>query len=193
METKAQRTRRRLLDAAERLVDRHGAARLTLSAVAEEAGVSKGGLLYHFGTKDELIAAMLDRRFARFDDNRLRKIADDSRTVGRRSRAYLLATAEEKAPEAAAGLLAAVASNPELLQPLRQRYAAWQQELMDDGLLPAQCTAIRLIADGLWLSELMGFAPPDPSLRQEVIDLARAMTRGESVAESQPPDRGHVS
>jgi AcrR family transcriptional regulator len=167
------------LDAAERLVDRHGAARLTLSAVAEEAGVSKGGLLYHFGTKDELIAAMLDRRFARFDNNRLRKIADDSRTVGRRSRAYLLATAEEKAPEAAAGLLAAVASNPELLQPLRQRYAAWQQELMDDGLLPAQGTAIRLIADGLWLSELMGFAPPDPSLRQEVIDLACAMTRGE--------------
>ena len=64
---------------------------------------------------------------------------------------------------------------------------------MDDGLLPAQGTAIRLIADGLWLRELMGFALPDPSLRQAVIDLACAMTRGESVAESRPPDRGHVS
>jgi len=59
METKAQKTRRGVLDAAERLVDRHGAARLTLAGVAWEAGVSKGGLLYHFGTRDELIAAML--------------------------------------------------------------------------------------------------------------------------------------
>lgn len=71
------------MGAAERLVDRHGAARLVLSAVAEDAGVSKGGLLYHFGTKDELIAAMLDWRFARFDDNRSRKSAADTSPVAR--------------------------------------------------------------------------------------------------------------
>lgn len=179
METKAQRTRRGLLDAAERLVDQHSAARLTLSAVAEEAGVSKGGLLYHFGTKDELIAAMLDRRFARFDDNRISKIAADANPVGRLSRAYLLATAEEKDPEAAAGLLAAVANNLDLLQPLQARYTAWQAALSEDeGLTPEQATVVRLIADGLWLSELMGFAPPDDALRQRIIAQARKMTEG---------------
>ena len=77
VETKAQRTRRKLLDAAQRLVDQSGASRLTLAAVAREAGVSKGGLLYHFGTKDELIAAMLDRRFTRFDEKRRAKLDDD--------------------------------------------------------------------------------------------------------------------
>ena len=177
METKAQKTRRGLLDAAERQVDRHGAARLTLAAVAEEAGVSKGGLLYHFSTKDELIAAMLDRRFARFDENRRSKIEADTQERGRLARAYLLASAEEKDPEAAAGLLAAVANNPALLRPLQERYSGWQDELASDaGLSPEQATLIRLIADGLWLSELMGFAPPAPALRQRIIGLALSMT-----------------
>ncbi|MFT5683795.1 MAG: AcrR family transcriptional regulator [Myxococcota bacterium] len=179
METKAQRTRRGLLDAAERLVDQHGAARLTLAGVAKEAGVSKGGLLYHFGTKDELIAAMLDRRFARFDDNRASKVASDANPTGREARAYLLATAEEKDPEAAAGLLAAVANNLDLLRPLQERYAVWQQALSEDeGLSAEQATVVRLIADGLWLSELMGFAPPDDDLRERIITLAAGMTEG---------------
>ena len=177
MEAKVQRTRRGLLDASERLVDRHGAARLTLSDIADEAGVSKGGLLYHFGTKDELIAAMLDRRFARFDDNRIRKVVADTNPIGRQSRAYLMATAEEKEPEAAAGLLAAVANNLALLQPLQERYAVWQQSLsVDEGLTPEQATMVRLIADGLWLSELMGFALPDTALRQRIIAQAKKMT-----------------
>src|SRR5687767_7614478 len=53
-------TRQRLLEAANRIVRRDGGARLTLDAVAAEAGVSKGGVLYHFPNKDALIGAMLD-------------------------------------------------------------------------------------------------------------------------------------
>ena len=50
-------TRKRLLDAAAVVVRRDGAQALTLDAVAAEAGVSKGGLLYHFKTKRELLDA----------------------------------------------------------------------------------------------------------------------------------------
>ncbi len=35
---------------------------------------------------------------------------------------------------------------------------------------------MRLIADGLWLSELMNFAPPDDDLRQRIVALAQRMT-----------------
>ena len=52
------------------LVDQHGAARLTLSAVAEEAGVSKGGLLYHFGTKEQLYAEVIRHRSKKINDER---------------------------------------------------------------------------------------------------------------------------
>ena len=41
-------------------IRRDGAAALTLDAVAAEAGVSKGGVLYHFGSKRALIDGLLD-------------------------------------------------------------------------------------------------------------------------------------
>ncbi len=37
----------------------HGFGKVTLDAVAREAGLSKGGLLHHFGSKTELIRSML--------------------------------------------------------------------------------------------------------------------------------------
>lgn len=46
-----------ILQVACRLVRKLGASHLTLDAVAKEAGVSKGGLLYHFPTKEALIQA----------------------------------------------------------------------------------------------------------------------------------------
>ena len=43
------------------LVLETGAGHLTLDAVAKCAGLSKGGLLYHFPSKDLLLEAMLTR------------------------------------------------------------------------------------------------------------------------------------
>ena len=53
--------RERVLQAAERLVADIGAARLTLDAAAQAAGVSKGGLLYHFPSKESLLVALAQR------------------------------------------------------------------------------------------------------------------------------------
>jgi len=50
-----------ILTAAERVVLRDGVTCLTLEAVACEANLSKGGVLYHFATKEALIQAMLER------------------------------------------------------------------------------------------------------------------------------------
>jgi AcrR family transcriptional regulator len=38
-----------------------GFGRVTLEKVAERAGVSKGGLLYHFNTKEDFVRDLLDR------------------------------------------------------------------------------------------------------------------------------------
>lgn len=56
-----------LLDAAEAVVLREGAGNLTFDAVAKEAKVSKGGVLYAFANKDALIDAMLRRVVANYD------------------------------------------------------------------------------------------------------------------------------
>jgi len=48
-------TQQSIIAAARRIVQRDGVAHLTIEAVAREAGFSKGGVLYHFPTKDSLI------------------------------------------------------------------------------------------------------------------------------------------
>jgi AcrR family transcriptional regulator len=51
-------TRTRLLAAAARLIGEQGGARLTLDLVAHNAGISKGGLLHHYPTKDALVRGL---------------------------------------------------------------------------------------------------------------------------------------
>ena len=53
-------TRDIILSAAANIVMEQGVSRMTLGAVAQEAGVSKGGLLYHFPSKDALVQGMVE-------------------------------------------------------------------------------------------------------------------------------------
>lgn len=53
--------RERILDAFEELLAEQSERAATLDAVAARAGVSKGGLLYHFGSKDALLDGVLAR------------------------------------------------------------------------------------------------------------------------------------
>ena len=60
----AKPTREILLDALETLLLAGGSSAATLEAVAATAGVSKGGLLYHFASKEALYQGFLDRLLA---------------------------------------------------------------------------------------------------------------------------------
>jgi AcrR family transcriptional regulator len=156
-----ERTKDRLLDAAGAVVRRDGAQALTLDAVAAEAGVSKGGLLYHYGTKRELIEALVARWLAEFQDD---IDAADPHFV----RGYVRASdpAGEIADEF--GLLAALVADA-VLRTVRERYAIWQDRVEREGGDPVDATVARLAADGLWLAELLGMAPPRGRLREQVL------------------------
>ena len=69
--------RTRILDAAEAIVRARGVPGLTLEAAAREAGVSKGGLLYHFGSKEQLVVEVLSPSTRQID--RLRKLEEYKR------------------------------------------------------------------------------------------------------------------
>lgn len=58
-------TRENILDAATKLLSEHGYAALRVAAVAQAAGVSLGGHLHHFPSKDSLVIAVLERLSAR--------------------------------------------------------------------------------------------------------------------------------
>lgn len=54
-------TKQKLLDAASDIIMEHGVHQLTLDEVAKTAGVSKGGLLYHYPSKEALLTAIVER------------------------------------------------------------------------------------------------------------------------------------
>jgi AcrR family transcriptional regulator len=156
------RTKDRLLDAAAEVVRRDGPQALTLDAVAAQAGVSKGGLLYHYGTKRELVEALVDRWLTEFQDD------IDAAGPGF-VRGYVLASDPGGAVADELGLLAALASDPSILGRARERYAIWQDRVEREGSDPVDATVARLAADGLWLAELLGMAPPRGRLRKQVL------------------------
>jgi AcrR family transcriptional regulator len=168
-QARTSRTRDRLLDAASAVVRRDGAQALTLDAVAEEAEVSKGGLLYHFKSKRELVEGMIERWLTEFQKE---MDAEDSAFV----RGYVKASAPAGNE---LGMLAALIADPALLVAVRRQYGIWQDRVEREGRDPVDATVARLAADGLWLAELLGMGPPTGALREQVLhrlmDMAEPM------------------
>ncbi len=167
--------------AADRVVVEGGVSGLTLEAVAREAGVSKGGLLYHFPSKEALISGMIGRLVEGYTDALGRELAREGGSAsGRWSRAYArVSFAEDRwYLEVSAGLLAAVAEDPGLLDPLRRAFEDGQRWAVRDGIDPAVATLIRLAADGLFFAELLGFAPPAGGVRERALEALLQLTKG---------------
>lgn len=84
-----ERVRRRLLDSAARLAAENGLAGVSLSAVAQAAGVTKGGLFHHFPSKQALIEGLFNDILGRLDEEIDRFIANDPVVYGCFTRAYV--------------------------------------------------------------------------------------------------------
>ncbi|GAC1443860.1 MAG: TetR/AcrR family transcriptional regulator [Vulcanimicrobiaceae bacterium] len=161
-----------MLAAAADIVAVDGAGKLTLDAVAERIGLSKGGILHHFATKDSLIAAMIEDVTAQFEGDLYRHMQGES-GPGSFARAFLRACLDPEGVltrqlRVSAGILAAVAINNQLLAPLRRRYDVWRARLEDDGIDPAIAELVRSAADGLWLGNVLELGPTSAALRKRV-------------------------
>ena len=79
-------TKKRILDAAEKLFARQGFYATSLRALTREAGVNLAAVNYHFGSKEELIKAVIERRMLPLNKirlERLQSIKDSANAEGR--------------------------------------------------------------------------------------------------------------
>lgn len=65
-ERRLEHTRKLLLDAAEEVIARKGLGAAALDDIADAAGYTRGAIYSHFGTKEELFLAVIDRQRQRF-------------------------------------------------------------------------------------------------------------------------------
>lgn len=163
-------TRSRILTAARAIVDASGPAALTLEEVARRAGLSKGGLLYHFPGKDALVNGMIEEALSRFDADVEERAKEEAAGPGQWLRAFVRLTFDAR-PEhnPGAGILAAAATNPELLKPVGRYFDRWQTRAAANGLPADVVGVVRLAADGLWFADMFNAAAPDGHLREQVL------------------------
>lgn len=174
--SKKQQTQQTIISAGVQVIKDQGAGAFTLDAVAHEAGVSKGGLLYHFPNKDALISGMLAHYLDSFDQAVEQTSADDLRPHAW-MRAFVVVTFNEHPSDVAivASQLAAIISNPDLLTPMRERYATWLQRAIDDGLPPELAQLIITASDGYWYAQMFGINPLNDDVREALLDRLLSM------------------
>jgi AcrR family transcriptional regulator len=159
------------------VVLRTGLGSLTLDAVAAHAKVSKGGLLYHFPSKDALIVAMVQRTCDNWRKDYSEAIAAEPPGPGRVPRALLkmcMGTPEScdaTCRRSSVVLVAAIANNPELAAPLRKTYADLWARIHEDSGSAAAGEAVVLALNGLWFEQVFGLRDM-PAERLESIRTA---------------------
>ncbi|MFE4706985.1 sigma 54-interacting transcriptional regulator [Peribacillus simplex] len=154
---------------------------MTMEAVAEKAGISIGVLFYHFPAKELLIEGMMKQLFDEYDHDFNLEYENDNESGGR-TRSYIKTTFlkhDQEENELVMALLAALVNNPDLLNPVKEYYEIWQQQLVTDQINPVMSTILRLTTDGLWFSEIFGLAPIDKSLREQVYDTLMILSKKE--------------
>ncbi len=171
----------RICQAAIRTVTRDGLLAMTLDNVAKEAGISKGGVMYHFPTKEHLVAAMLTYFSEQAERMLMTRVAKDPEPRNRWARAMIGCFFPDQDGAETLGVegdvitpsvvqqfmlaaLAAAANNPGLIEPLRQFGKRVRDRLLSDPDGGLDQLLIWLAIDGLFLWEFVGMIEPTEPL-----------------------------
>ena len=178
-----------LLDAAETVAAREGVARLTFDAVAAEAGVSKGGLLHYFSSKEGLIEAMVQRSADGWRNCFMTGYEQEPEGPGRMLRGILnhccmdARNWTDGLRRSYSAIFAALAQNSELVQPMRAVYEELYEYVRNDGLPDHVAEVVMAAIDGMWFYWVMRLRPVD----QDALDRLRcALHRIISLALEKP-------
>ena len=152
---KAQDSKSSILDAALDLIRRSGAPALTIDAVAEEAGFSKGGVLYNFPTKDALITGMVEHLALQFEGEvmaaREQNLASPCPTLS-----AMIDVTEgwlKQNRDLARAMLATKADKPDLSEPFMDVKARLKAAIQDETAQAGEAWVIWASLEGLHFAE----------------------------------------
>ncbi|MGH6761142.1 MAG: TetR/AcrR family transcriptional regulator [Phyllobacterium sp.] len=147
-----------MLDAAEAVVVRDGAARLTLDSVAELAGISKASVLYAHKNKQALVRAIVERRVAN-DRAVLGEVCEQlCDTSSKPIRARIVAASVPPVDETravAVSLCAALALDDELRANLRSENTKTISNILETSESPRGAHLAYLALEGLKILEYL--------------------------------------
>lgn len=149
--------REKVLDAFESILVDEGERTATLDATAKVAGVSKGGLLYHFATRDDLMAGLLERleNLAEADLSRMASASDGPVAYYLRTSVMEDAALDRALVAASRIAQAGFAPAADALRRVRESWAeALRPHVRDDTALDL----VMLLGDGLYYNNALDAA-----------------------------------
>ena len=181
-------TRDKICEAAIQIASRDGLLAMTLENVAKEAGITKGGVMYHFPSKDELIRGVLQYFSEQCETMMMRRVIDDPEPRMRWARCMLdcLFPMDSEQPAENGPLSSDVLSrffmaamtgavtSPGAMQPLRELAARLRSRCTSDPRDGIEQLLVWLTIDGLFLWQFMGLITPDDPMIQQVGQVLRA-------------------
>ncbi|BAL87445.1 putative TetR-family transcriptional regulator [Actinoplanes missouriensis 431] len=172
-------TRRVILESAGEVIRTRG-LNASLDDIARHAGVSKGGLIYHFASKDELVLALARTLLARFRDHLAARLDPADDAPGRFTRAYIRALLAPIEDEVAArremALTSQLSTVPAVAELVAADTAELNAELAADGLPADVLTLVTAAADGVSVAPMWGgpiATPEHRELEKRLIQLTR--------------------
>lgn len=157
-------TRERILRAADAVATESGAGMVSLDAVAARAGISKGGLLYHFPTKGALLQALVSEHLEKVE-----AMLEDGDSPAPPNALILKLLehflADWECPTPSGGLLAALSEDPTILAPLAAFQARVAARLRANASDPVLAELVFYAMQGWRCGRLMGMhAPSEPEM-----------------------------
>ncbi len=171
--------RRTVIAAAEAIVKEIGAANLTYDELVRRSGITRGGITYHFPTKDALLQALVEHDLERWNECLAGKLKG-GKTAKAELLAYIASGSEpdEDTSRLCAGLLSAATTAKDLNAPWRD-YFARHQRVVQRCTDPALAAILSLAGEGLFGMETLGLSSLPASRREQVVqrmlEMAEAM------------------
>lgn len=172
----------RILAAATEITKEQGPAHMSLEAVAARAGVSKGGLLYHFPSKAKLLEAIVAHHVELIRHAIVDAAARDDKRSNCLGRAYVEAFGSEcKKEPPPAGILAAIAENPGFIDPIRKFQKEIVEHLRSECPDPRAALTAFLAIEGIRALDLFDAQMLTDDERETLIDYLKLLMEN-------PPD-----
>ncbi|WP_214760215.1 TetR/AcrR family transcriptional regulator [Exiguobacterium sp. s146] len=169
-----------LLRTAAHIIQTEGIQQLSMDHLAKRAGITKGGVLYHFDSKANLLQQMNRMALDEFE-NRIVHHQTGLDGPYPFTRAYALATLDYS--DGDADLIAVFISSQEDTSGNLWNVAStrWDAQFANDGPDADAVLALRLLCDGFWFALTFGYSDTFKDRAARIIrQKCDALSKGES-------------
>ena len=164
--------RQKVIEASREIVMERGAGALTFDEIAQVSGVTRGGITYHFPTKERLLQALVEQDILQWKSVEEANSPDNCPAETAELIAFLRAHTNEQ-PERrrfVSGMLSAVTLDPPIIDPARE----YEKERLDGvewNGKNLKLQLLRMAAMGLFWADLFRCPELPQEVRRDLVAL----------------------